>query len=343
MPTLESILTGGVPLEQQTLLLLGAGCGLLLTWPAIWLARHLGITSSAPGNNPFHVKGEKYKSGGLVIALVALTLVSLVIGFKSPWRTGLMFAGGLTLIGLLDDLHPLTPGWKIILQTPLALQVALSLPLPLWIEPGLGRVIFEVVWIIILTNAFNILDVADGLLPGIATILLWTLGTLLCLQGEQWGLGIFGVAYAAATLGILPRNAHRGVLILGDTGSLTLGGLGALMVLYVDWWSLGIISRTAIVFLLLPPVFEVLWVTVKRLRRGIAPWRGSPHHFVYWLTDKGIERRWAVFLMVLVEAIPATILLALLAPVWTLSVPILVMLVLLARGFWTQHHQPQSI
>lgn len=301
----------GVDFSRWEMVVLAAFAAWLLSWPALALARRLQLTAGTPSDNPFHIRSDrkKFKVAGIVVVMVALALMAVALGFKNPWRQVMVFISGLALIGLLDDLHPLTPGWKIILQTPLAIQISLSLPHPIWIEPGFLRVLFEVFWLVILTNAFNILDVADGLLPGLASVILLALGVVLWQQPGHEPLALAALAMAGAALGILPFNAMPAREILGDTGSLTLGGMAALCFLYVDWPSLSVAGGLSFAALMVAPLFEVTWVSVRRVRRGIAPWRASPHHFVYSLVEWGVPRMYAVSALVLLQAVPAAILL----------------------------------
>ncbi|MFH1529165.1 MAG: MraY family glycosyltransferase [Pseudomonadota bacterium] len=255
------------------------------------------LSSAAPGNNPCHSSGRKSKIGGIAVVGGALLVATLVSGTASPWRALPIYLGGLFLIGLLDDLQPLTPGWKIILQVPMALFVVLSIPREGWVHLGLPWVFLQVAWIVVMTNAFNIVDVADGLLAGLALPVLALMGGVHLVIGAP-DVAILCLAFTGALLGFLVFNASPGGVILGDSGSLPIGGLVSFLVLLIP--SSPADAPTPLLALPLTGVvaLEVLWVSVRRIRRGIPPWRGSPHHLIYWIIERGVPLPLAVVLLV---------------------------------------------
>ncbi len=258
------------------------------------------LRTAPPPDNPFHSTGSKHKTGGLALTMTGILVSWSAMGTPSPWRAVPLFLGGLCLVGHLDDRHPLTPGWKIVLQVPLALFLVLSIPRSDWVHQGFSWVILQVAWIVIMTNAYNIIDVADGLLASLAIPLLSVMGGVLMLSGNPH-VGFVAFSFAGATLGFLLFNAAPGRQMLGDTGSLPLGGLLSVLALLfpgADSPALGVgsaILMTAVV------LFEVAWVSVRRLSLGIPPWRGSPHHFVYWILTRGVKAGLAVPLLAVVQ------------------------------------------
>ena len=271
-----------------------------LALPRIPWFRELSVRP--PEDNPCHAAGRKSKVGGIAVVGAALLVATLATGTTSPWRALPIYRGGLFLIGLLDDLHPLTPGWKIILQIPMALFVVLSIPRNGWIHLGLPWVMLQVGWIVVMTNAYNIVDVADGLLAGLALPTIALMGTLHGASGAP-DLATLSFAFTGALLGFLVFNASPGRIIFGDSGSLPLGGLVALLVLLIPAGSAGTQTllwagpMTGIVLL------EVVWVSIRRLRRGIPPWRASPHHLVYWIIERGIPLPRAVVLLTMAQTL----------------------------------------
>jgi len=260
------------------------------------------LSAAPPVDNPCHPSGRKSRVGGIAVVGGALLVATLISGTASPWRALPIYLGGLFLIGLLDDLQPLTPGWKIILQVPMALFVVLSIPRVGWVHLGLPWVLLQVGWIVVMTNAFNIIDVADGLLAGLALPVLAFMGALHAGFGAA-DVSILSLSFTGALLGFLLFNASPGRVILGDSGSLPIGGLVSFLVLLIPsactdtathLWAL---PMTGVVAL------EVLWVSVRRIRRGIPPWRGSPHHLIYWIIGRGISVPSAVVLLVVVQTL----------------------------------------
>ena len=260
------------------------------------------FTVDAPSDNPCHPAGRKSRAGGLAVVVAALLVSVFATGTISPWRPIILYLGGLLIVGLLDDLHPLTPGWKIILQIPLAFLVVLSIPRAAWVHTGVPWVLLQVGWVVVMTNAFNIVDVADGLLAGLALPALAAMGALLAVTGFN-DIATISLAFTGALLGFLPFNVSPGRIMLGDSGSLPVGGLVAILVLLIP--SQAAPGPTAQWALLLTGVvlLEVTQISWRRVRLGIPPWRGSPHHLVFWLVDRGLPLPWAVALLSFVQAV----------------------------------------
>ncbi len=271
-----------------------------LILPCVHWFRNFSV--GAPTDNPCHPAGRKSRAGGLAVVVAAILVSVLATGTISPWRPIIIYLIGLFIVGLLDDMHPLTPGWKIVLQVPLAFFVVLSIPRATWVHTGVPWVFLQVGWIVVMTNAFNIVDVADGLLTGLALPALAALGALLAMAGF-YDVGSISLAFTGALLGFLPFNAFPGRIMLGDSGSLPLGGLVAILVLLIP--SQAAPGPTILWAFLLTGVvlFEVVQISWRRVRLGIPPWQGSPHHLIFWLVNRGLPLPWAVVLLSLVQAI----------------------------------------
>ncbi|MET0795177.1 MAG: MraY family glycosyltransferase [Polyangiaceae bacterium] len=250
-------------------------------------------------DNPCHRTGSKLVAGVIPVS-VALCLCAVAL---LTWRAGaiLLFTGGLSVVGWIDDRKPYTPRGKLLAQAPLfglglaSLPAALTAHQPwLWAPLGLAA-------LLILTNAVNIVDVADGLAPGVCSLTLGGVGLILLGQGK-FELSHLALIFASATLGFLLFNAPPASVVLGDAGSLALGGVSVALIPHC------IEAAAGRLFLVLPllafvPLLEVSWVSYQRLRRGIPPWTASPHHFVYWLVERGLSVPRAVTMILIVQAL----------------------------------------
>lgn len=184
---------------------------------------------------------------------------------------------GQGLIGLLLGLYLLlaTPHFQPVLEIPLTTHV---LPLG-WFYP-----LFAMFFFMSVTNAVNLTDGLDGLASSIATIALVTLSILLILQGglddsSRYPGIVLGLSTAGGCLGFLWYNAHPAQVFMGDTGSLGLGGILAVMAVlgHLELWFVPI----GLIF-----VAEALSVIIqvsyfKRTRKRI--FRMSPLHHHYEL------------------------------------------------------------
>ena len=130
-------------------------------------------------------------------------------------------------------------------------------------------------------------------------------------------------ALGGAYLGFLPFNVAPGRLILGDTGSLSAGALIAWLGLQIDWGLAAEMAGPAPLAVFGVVAFEVVWVSAWRASIGLPPWRASPHHFVYWLVERGLSAPAAVLTLGAAQvALAALPLSATLGP-WGLAIPAL--------------------
>lgn len=216
--------------------------------------------------------------GGL--ALFAVLLPSLVVEANSdPGMPGQspttrwIFTTCMLAVGLFDDLCPLKVVPKLVAQSAvcslylIAEAPALTQPLSFGLELAL---------MLIVVNAFNLVDVMDGLLIVVAAVATVGLlgGPFLTAPSnriECWAL------LAALTVAFL-FNRPPARIYLGDAGALALGFF--LSSLYLT----GTVNATPVAGLahlsaLVIPLFELALLVTARLHRGLSPFRGSPDHF----------------------------------------------------------------
>lgn len=126
-------------------------------------------------------------------------------------------------------------------------------------------------WVVGITNAFNLLDNMDGLSGGIAMIAA-VFFTLLAAMSNQYLVGALAAALAGASAGFLIYNWNPAYIFMGDTGSLFLGFLLAAVAIKLRFPS-NIVSVTWMipVLVLAVPIFDTTLVFVSRLRRGQNP------------------------------------------------------------------------
>ena len=187
--------------------------------------------------------------GGVAI-FVALTLI-LFFAFspfalvRNPflsvgqhwWKGYLPAACIIVALGIFDDLRPLGARVKFLTQAPAACAAMyfgymidrLDLPWGTSIHLGLWGMPVTLLWIVGLTNAFNLIDRLDGLANGVAFISSLTLMGI-ALLGQNIELALLCAALAGCLLGFLPYNFHPASIFLGDSGSLFLGFTLAVLV-----------------------------------------------------------------------------------------------------------------
>lgn len=208
------------------------------TWALTpWVSRlavRVGMVDR-PGERRIHT-GVIPRMGGLAVFL-GFHLGALLI-FLAPWKP---FAGQIDfnqwkrialssllilLLGLWDDRRNVKASVKLAGQILVSiLTVAMGVrmseviggTIPVWLDWTIS-----VGWILLLINAFNLIDGMDGLASGLAMVSALGLAASLLLRGTR-GDALLFLALAGACLGFLRYNFHPASIFLGDCGSMFLG------------------------------------------------------------------------------------------------------------------------
>jgi UDP-GlcNAc:undecaprenyl-phosphate GlcNAc-1-phosphate transferase len=261
---------------------------LFLTPFVIRYALHIGVL-----DQPNERKIHKYpipRLGGLAIytSFFAALLLSMYFDpslhpFSSmPPHTGVMLVISLTLVlilGIWDDVRPMTPGRKFIWQFIAATIVYVagfrisSITHPFNVNLlNLGFLDFPVtiLWIVGITNAFNLIDGLDGLASGVACIVSLTICTVSLLKGDMT-TAMLALLLAGAVLGFLRYNYNGARIFLGDSGSLFIGFLLAILSMMSSTKGSAAFSILVPVLALGLPIMDTLLSMMRRLLRSIFP------------------------------------------------------------------------
>lgn len=200
------------------------------------------------------------------------------------------------LLGLVDDVKVLSPRVKFAGQAMVALLLTfVGLRLRFVPQPWLS-VALTVLWVVALTNAMNFVDIMDGLAAGVAAVAA-AFFFLFSAHAGRFNDSIVALALIGSCLGFLVYNFFPARIYMGDAGSLFLGfTLAAISInerySHQNKWA--IFSPLLILAL---PIFDVVLMTVIRLKRGIPPWRGSPDHVPLRLRALGLSVRSTVLIL----------------------------------------------
>ena len=248
------------------------------------------------------------------IAIVAGMMISLLLWF--PFRTQLAqisFFFSITILfglGILDDLKDLPARYKFIIQICLAGLIALSgiritsfdglfgiyeLPLS-------AQYTFTILAIVGITNAFNLIDGIDGLAGGLGFMSLITLGMFLTMNGDM-NTALIAFALAGGILAFLYFNFNPAKIFMGDTGSLVLGFVTAVLcirLMQVNVFAADPVLPHAPLFVLgivLIPVFDTMRVFAIRIWKGKSPFEADKTHIHHLLTNQGFSHGFAAKLI----------------------------------------------
>jgi UDP-GlcNAc:undecaprenyl-phosphate GlcNAc-1-phosphate transferase len=164
------------------------------------------------------------------------------------------------------------------------------------------NILVTILWIVGITNSFNLLDNMDGLSGGVALIISIILGIMTIQQGQYFSALIL-LTLAGSLIGFLRYNFHPSSIFMGDAGALFIGyTLAALTVSnsYVTTQSVSQLPIVVPVLVLGVPLFDVFSVIVIRWRAGRSLFVGDTNHFSHRLVELGMSIRQAVGFIYLV-------------------------------------------
>jgi UDP-GlcNAc:undecaprenyl-phosphate GlcNAc-1-phosphate transferase len=268
--------------------------GVLFTWIARAIARWRGIVNHPNPIIPQHTTPVAYLGGAAILLALAATFVAAGLFERAgmtwlrslpavPWQVALpavLFA----VMGTADDLLGFSPKRKFALQLALStLTVWLGAALPLTGNTFIDATL-SILWFAVMVNAFNLTDVCDGLLAGIACVMLVAIAFLVP------EIAALALVCCGVILGFLVFNFPPASIYLGDGGSHLLGFVCAVLLMagaqrHPPWpYAASAILVAAV------PLFELVFLVVVRARKGKAWWKGSPDHFSLRLQKAGLSR-----------------------------------------------------
>lgn len=292
---------------------------LILTAAITPLIRHYAMEKKivdSPGGRRINTKPIPRLGGVAIVLGVWLTLIGFRIAspyfppFTERQLFGIfdqnlfgVFLGSLILAitGVVDDIRGLLPWQKLIAQVLAAVCIPLFGIHIQWLAHPFGGPdiqlanwldnILIVGWIVGVINVVNWLDGLDGLATGIgaiASLILFFLS--LAPFVNQPATALLAIILFGACLGFLPYNFNPAKIFLGDSGSMFLGFLLAIIAVI----SGGKLATAGLVLGI--PILDAAWVILRRLFAGQAPWQADRKHLHHRLLDAGLSQRQTVAL-----------------------------------------------
>ncbi len=281
-----------------------------------------------PGHRKIHVQpiplagGFTVSAGGLLGGLLIWILASsgvlgsvdvgsLWIGTEGLRRFGVLLAGavGMLALGAWDDRRDLGAGTKFLAQGLIAVLVAIwgvQVPVPDGI--AVLRQPLTVLWIVAVTNAFNLSDNMNGLCAGLGFIGASAVAAASLLWRGQSELACGAALIAGSLAGYLPYNYPRASVFLGDAGSQWVGywiSVLALLSVTPSMISNGGLPQSwmAVFAVVAVPLIDTAFVVVSRTWRGQPFWVGDTHHLSHRLARTGLGKAGAVAVLWLLGAL----------------------------------------
>ena len=238
--------------------------------------------------------------GGIAM-LLPLVFVVLAAGLFTPLGPVMAASTLMFALGLADDLHPMRPSTKLVLQMLVAAALLTVIPgLRITGAPALDLML-GFAWIVGITNAVNLIDNIDGLAAGVAAIAgAFFLFVLWIEPGGTTSPVALGMgAFVGVSAGFLLYNFHPASIFMGDGGSHLLGSFlaGATLVALPSLGRhLAPVAAVPIVLLLIP-IFDTAFVVLSRGLAGRSAFLGGRDHTSHRLVALGIGERRAVLVL----------------------------------------------
>ena len=285
----------------------------------------LGVVD-LPGERKIHTTPVP-RIGGVVVALSigATILAAIVINWLVPSGLNLsrwwpVLAGGTIIFlgGLVDDLQPLSAWGKFLTQAAGALvaigmgvrvdEVSLFGNDP--VQLGMFAVPLTLLWIVGITNAFNLVDGLDGLAAGLGSIAAATCAALFAIRGDAQDAGLL-IIVLGALLGFLPYNFNPARMYLGDSGSQLIGYLLAVLAIRGSQKQATVLAVVIPLLIFGLPILDTLLSMARRFAAGFREsfvldlparyaratkqmFQGDRDHIHHRLVELGFSHRGAV-------------------------------------------------
>lgn len=289
---------------------------LVRRWALRW-----GAVDMPDGGRRIHARPTP-RLGGLAIYLAFLTTLGVApwLGtlvsqnLLSYWQDvcAVLLVGTLIFaLGIYDDFRGANATLKVAVQVLAATLLyvygfrisGLSSPFGGWWElSALFSFPLTVLWIVGITNAFNLIDGIDGLASGASAFALLSL--FLCsLAQEHPEVSLISIILVGAVIGFLRYNFNPATIFLGDSGSLLLGFMAAVLSL------VGAQKSPTLIAIAIPlvsfglPVVEVGISLSRRFVSGAPLFQGDRRHIHHMLLKRGLTQRQAVILLYVICAL----------------------------------------
>lgn len=259
-------------------------------------------------------RGAIPRIGGIAISIgTMLPVLHLFIVFKlrhivdieTTNNMILYFGGGLAIsfLGLIDDIKGVNAKIKFLFQAVIAIvatqhgALIQSFPMP-WgrIELGIFGYVITVFWIIAIINAFNLIDGMDGLSSGITLFSSLTIAILAIVNGYM-AVALVALALGGAVTGFLIYNFNPAKIFMGDSGSMFIGYILAVISLRSQSKTHAIVSILVPIIAMGLPILDTTLAFLRRILRHQSIFMADKQHIHHFLLSLGFNQRKTVLIL----------------------------------------------
>jgi len=264
---------------------------------------------SYPRERDAHTKPTP-RMGGLSIAVSFIAcMIWFIITQGVELKKSIFILIGaifLCIIGILDDVFQLKALHKFLGQIfAISLAILGGVNIRFLVFDG-NSVIANIVefvnifgtffWTLGIINAINLIDGLDGLSSGVSVIASMSFMVISAITGNPLAL-MLSVTLAGATLGFLAHNFNPASIFMGDTGSMLLGYILAIVALEVEFEYFDIISFAAPLTILALPIFDTTYAILRRIVHRLPISEPDKNHTHHKLMRKGFGYRTTVIIL----------------------------------------------
>ena len=267
----------------------GGGIALFLATALPLAAVAVTVLAAHASGRPAWLPRGIWREGAVHVPGAALKLPQL----------GVVLSGGVVLcvLGIVDDRRRLGPVVKLVVQLAVAVAVTMAgIRVSAFLNSELLGAALTVVWIIVITNAFNFMDNMDGLSAGVALIISCVFVVVACASGQLF-IALTLLPFVGALAGFIPFNIAPASIFMGDAGSLFIGYFLAVLSVLFTFYSGPTASFRPFVLPLIifaVPIYDAASVTIIRLKERRSPLSGDRRHLSHRLVALGLSERLAV-------------------------------------------------
>lgn len=223
-----------------------------------------------------------------------------------------MWIGGtlIVIVGLLDDRFDIKALPKLLLQIAITAGTVIFGNLVVEEINVLGIVIhfghplgivLSVFWIVALINAINLIDGLDGLACGVSCIGCVAVLIISIIYSNTY-IALFSTILIGACAGFLPYNSHPAKIFMGDTGSMFLGYILAMLSIQGSMKMNSLLALVTPVAVFGLPFLDTAFAFIRRIASGRSPFSADRGHLHHRLIDMGFSHKQTVFIMYIISA-----------------------------------------
>jgi len=290
---------------------------LLLVPVVIKIANHIGAMDKpdlSKNSRRIHTRITP-RLGGLAIFLSFLVGYLLFGNTTEPMNT--IFIGSIIiiLIGIIDDIKTVRARWKLLAQIIAAcivvfhgnIYLAEISIFGLYLYFGWFGYILAVLFIVAAINAINFIDGIDGLAAGTSSIYFTAISIIALTLNKIGGLDIsLCILLLGATSGVLVYNFYPAKIFLGDTGSMFLGYMIAVIAL-LGFKTATVTSLIIPIIVLLLPIMDTLFAILRRLLKGEKPMAADAEHIHHQILKLNKSKTKTVLIIYAINILCASI------------------------------------